>query len=341
MVYKGKFYHQFFCLFCDILRNKIIFIAPLDWGLGHATRCVPLIKELKEHNEVILGVTKTTSFIFDEEFHDLKKINIVPYNIRYSKKIPLGLTLLLDSPRILNVINKENEQLKDIIKEHKIDVVISDNRFGLYNKNVECIYITHQLNIRAGLFSFFANKIHQHYIKKFDRIWVPDFEDEQKSLAGKLSKNKNLKNVIYVGPLSRLPIVPKTEEQFDFLCLLSGPEPLRTFFESLLIEKAKDTNKRICLVRGTIAEYNYQLPGNVTLMEMPSAEILSHLIQNSHTIVCRSGYSTLMDLHHLKKKSVILVPTSGQCEQIYLADYWKQKFGARVLLQKDLKLFDF
>ncbi|MBC7696580.1 MAG: hypothetical protein H7141_14175 [Burkholderiales bacterium] len=191
------------------------------------------------------------------------------------------------------------------------------------------------------MFSFFASKIHQHYIKKFNSIWIPDFEDEKTSLAGKLSKNKNLKNVTYIGPLSRLPLVSKTEEQFDFLCLLSGPEPLRTVLEFLLIEKANETNKRICVVRGSNLKIKYDFQGNLTLIDMPSAETLSRLIENSHTVICRSGYSTLMDLHHLKKQSVILIPTPGQYEQMYLANYWKQKFGARLLLQKNLKFFDF
>ena len=272
--------------------NKTIFITALDWGLGHATRCVPLIKQLRENNQIILGVTEITSLVFDEEFPDLKKVNIEPYQIRYSKIIPVSLTLMLDSVRILKVIKKENQQLKEIIKEHKIDVVISDNRFGLYNPHVESIYITHQLNIRAGLFSFFANKIHHHYIKKFNAIWVPDSEEEEKSLAGKLSRNKGLKNVKYIGPLSRLRLVEKTEIQFDYLCLLSGPEPLRTELEFILIEKAKTSQKKIGIVRGSHLKVKNTTPGNVILIDLPNAENLSGLIQNSKTIICRSGYST-------------------------------------------------
>jgi len=294
-----------------------------------------------ENNKVILGVTKTTSFIFDEEFPDLKKVNLEPYNIRYSKKMPLSLILLLDSMRISKVIKKEKEQLKMIIKEYQIDVVISDNRFGLHNANVESIYITHQLNIHAGVFSFCATKIHRHYIKKFNHVWVPDFEEEEKSLAGKLSRNSGLNNVVYLGPLSRLSFSDTVVEKFDFLCLLSGPEPLRTELELLLVNNAKHSGKRICIVRGTQSVHTGNLPENVTLMNMPKAADLSRLIQNSETVICRSGYSTLMDLHHLKKKSVILIPTPGQHEQLYLADYWKKKFDMRVVQQKDLPCFKF
>lgn len=327
-------------LFCDILRNKTIFIAPLDWGLGHATRCVPLIKQLMENNVIILGVTPTTALIFNEEFPELKKINIEPYDITYSKWLSVGVKLLLEAPRILGVIKKEHEQLKRIIQEQHIDVVISDNRFGLYHEDVECIYLTHQLNIQAGLFSFIPTKIHRYYINKFNQVWIPDFENEKESLAGNLSRNNRLKNVTYIGSLSRLPIGMENKEEFDYLCLLSGPEPLRSELESLLIEKARESSLKICLVRGS-AEALSNISQNTTVYNLPTAAELGHLIQSSKTIICRSGYSTFMDLHHLQKKNVILIPTQGQYEQEYLAKYWTQKFGARLIQQKELKDFSF
>jgi uncharacterized protein (TIGR00661 family) len=322
-----------------LIKNKTIFISPLDWGLGHATRCVPLIKKLMKDNLVILGITKTTALIFNEEFPTLKKIDIEPYHISYSKKLPLSIKLMLNSPRILRVIKKENQQLKQIIKEHQIEVVISDNRFGLSHENVECIYMTHQLNIQAGVFSFIANKIHHHYIKQFNSVWIPDFEGEKICLAGKLSRNTSLKNVTYVGPLSRLQKVDEIKEEYDYLCLLSGPEPLRTDLEIILIEKANQSGKKNCIVRGTNIEQKSFVNKNVTIIDLPNAKELSQLISKSKTIVCRSGYSTLMDLHYLHKTNFILIPTPGQHEQVYLANYWEQKFDAKVIDQKDLASF--
>ncbi len=292
-------------------------------------------------NVVILGVTKTTSFILNEEFPTLKKINIEPYNITYSKTLPLSIKLLFESSRIFKVIKKENEQLAKIIQEHHIDVVISDNRFGLYNKDVECIYITHQLNIQAGFFSFIVNKIHHHYIKQFNKVWVPDFEGENKCLAGKLSRKNFLKNVTYIGPLSRLQKASRVEDEFDYLCLLSGPEPLRTDLEQVLITKSNLSDKKICFVRGKKESINYSNNNNVTIIDMPNASQLSQLISNSKVIICRSGYSTLMDLHHMQKKECILIPTPGQDEQVYLANYWQQKFAAKVIQHENLAAFKF
>ena len=320
-------------------KNKTIFIAPLDWGLGHATRCVPLIQKLRLNNTVILGVTPLTKLIFDEEFPDLKKIDLEPYHISYSQNQSLTLKLLLDFPRIKKVIKKENEQLKDIVKANKIDVIISDNRLGLYNKAIETVYITHQINIQAGLFSFLANKIHHYFIKKHTRVWIPDFENEQQSLAGKLSHPSPLKNTSYIGSLSRLEKIASNELIFDYLFLVSGPEPQRTLFENTLIEIATKTNKTICLVRGTNLRLETKLSKNITVYDLPNSKTLSHLITNSDTIVSRSGYSTLMDLHYLSKTKLILIPTPSQPEQIYLAAYWQNKFGAKNLKQSELKEF--
>lgn len=292
-----------------------------------------------ENNVVILGVTKTTSFIFDEEFPTLKKIDIEPYNITYSKNLPLIIKLLLDSPGIFRVIKKEKQQLAQIIKEQKIDIVISDNRFGLNNKNVESIYITHQLNIKTRFFSFVANKIHHHYIKQFNKVWVPDFEEENKCLAGKLSRNTFLHNVTYIGPLSRLEKEREIEYEFDYLCLLSGPEPLRTELEEMLISRANLSDKKICLVRGSKKSFDFSANKNITIIDLPNALQLSKLMSSSKVIICRSGYSTLMDLHQLQKKECILIPTPGQDEQLYLANYWNKKFGIKVLKQKDLHSF--
>lgn len=325
----------------NLINNKTIFISALDWGLGHATRCVPLIKRLMEENVVILGVTKTTSIIFDEEFPELQKVEVIPYDIKYSKALPVAVKLLLDAPRILNVIKQERKQLEQIIKDYKINVVISDNRFGLSSKNVESIYITHQLNIQAGIFSGIANKIHHYYIKQFNTIWVPDFEDQTTSLSGNLSHYHSIKNVTYINPLSRLSKDVTAEHKFDYLCLLSGPEPLRSELERTLIDKANQSDKIICIVRGTNRELRSFLNKNVNTINTPSANELSSLIINSKTIVCRSGYSTLMDLHHLNKQNCILIPTPGQEEQEYLAKFWSTKPGFKIIYEKELKSFRF
>lgn len=324
-----------------LIQNRTILIAPLDWGLGHATRCVPLVRKLSKHNRMILGVTETTRFIFDDEFPDLEKISLPPYAIRYSKYWPVSVKLLFDAPRIFGIIKNENTQLKQIIQKFNIDCIISDNRFGLYHQDVESIYMTHQLQIQAGLFSRLANVIHEKFIQNFDKIWVPDFEDSTRALAGNLSRNFHFKNVEYIEALSRLNRLDDSKDDFDYLCLLSGPEPLRTQIEEKLILRANATNKRIVFVRGSNKLIGIAVNTNVTIINMPNSDELSRLICSSKTVLCRSGYSTLMDLYALKKKRMVLIPTPGQSEQLYLAQYWHQKFGAKILFEHQLASFQF
>ncbi len=290
-------------------------------------------------NEVIIGVTPLTSIILNEEFPTLKKVSIEPYNITYSSWLPLSFKLLMDSFRINRVIRKEKIQLEAIVKEYRINVVISDNRFGLQHSSVECVYMTHQLNIQAGWLSSMANKIHHHYIKKFNQVWVPDFEEETKSLSGLLSRSHNLKNVTYINPLSRLIPSSTIVEDLDYLFLISGPEPQRTILETVLFEIASKSNKSIYIVRGSNKPQPFKSNDKITVINYATSSQLSELMQRAKTIVCRSGYSTLMDLNALHKKNIVLVPTPGQQEQEYLANYWKEKYHIKIILQKNLKDF--
>ncbi len=288
------------------------------------------------NNVVVLGVTKSTRIIFDVEFPQLSKVEIEPYNIIYSNFITVPVKLMLDAPRILKVIKQEHQQLQQIVKDYSINVVISDNRFGLHHKTIETVYMTHQLNIKAGIWSFLANRIHRYYIQKFTKIWIPDFENDLESLAGDLSKKGALKNCSYLGPLSRLNPDTAKSESYDYLLLLSGVEPQRSVLEKLLCEKFNHSTKKIVLVRGTTTPLKISLPPNIKVIDLADAGQLAKFIKSADTIICRSGYSTLMDLYTLNKKKMVLIPTPGQAEQEYLAGYWQKKYSAEVVLQSKL-----
>lgn len=305
--------------------------------MGHASRCVPIIQDLKKNNEVIIGVTKLNDFFFESYFPELQKITIPSYNISYSKNIPLWLKLALQWPAINKVIRKEHLVLQQIIHEHKIDLVISDNRFGLFSKSIESIFITHQLHLKVPLFSFFANKLNKKYIHCFNEVWVPDFEDVKARLAGDLSSSEGINlPVKYIGPQSALTIstTHQLQNKFDYLILLSGVEPQRTILEKKCLRVFKDSHKKIVLVRGSKVEGKISSQ-NISVIDFVAGDALKDLILHAETIICRSGYSTLMDLCLLNKKQIILIPTPGQTEQEYLANYWKNKFGATVFEQKN------
>lgn len=330
MVFENKF------------ENKVILIAALDWGLGHATRCVPIIQTLKQKNQIIIACAESQKQFFDDEFPDLAKESIVAYNISYSKRLPLSLKMLMQLPKILRTIRSETKQVNELVNRYKVNVVISDNRFGFYSNSAYSIYITHQIEIKAGIFSVIANRIHHHTMTHFQEIWVPDYENEECALAGELSRNRLGLNAKYIQPLSRLKKIESSEMKYDYLCLLSGPEPQRTFIESVLYYKAIVSSKKIAIVRGTqnIMEKS-STTSHVEVYDMPDMELLSRLISQSEYIVCRSGYSTLMDAHILGKDKLILIPTPGQTEQEYLANYWKEKYHVKLFLQEKLAEFEF
>ncbi len=317
-------------LFNITARKQRVLIAPLDWGLGHATRCIPIISKLVQQNcEVFVAAEGAGKNLLQKEFPRLNFMELKGYRMQYSRrKNWLPVKLLLQIPKLIYRVFAENKWLKNTVNALKIDAVISDNRLGLSHKKIPCVYITHQLKIITGnhFLDNIAQKIHYHFINKYTTCWVPDASGTN-NLAGILSHPAFLPKtpVIYIGPLSRFE---KKEMAiiYDICVILSGPEPQRTIFEKLILKELHKIPGKKILVRGL----PYNTAGNVVNNEsmeirdhLPAAE-LNTVIQQSGLIISRSGYSTVMDLVKLQKKAM-LVPTPGQTEQEYLAWYLQQK----------------
>lgn len=319
-----------------------IFLSPLDWGLGHATRCIPIIKALLAMDcEVIIGADKASYILLKKEFPKLKFIRLKGYEIKYSRKIEdFYLKMLIQLPRIITVICYENRQLQQIIKKYKIDAVISDNRFGLHSRLVPCVYITHQLQIKTGnsLGNIIATRMHCRFIHKFSVTWIPDFK--MNGLAGELSHPKKLPgNSVYLGALSRFKLLDSQDKLYDVLISLSGPEPQREIFEEIILEQCDQIKKRILLIRGLpgISEKLIHQHEHLTVINHLSANELNTALAQSDIVIARSGYTTIMDLAKLNKKA-ILIPTPGQTEQEYLANYLMEKKYFYTVSQKNFLL---
>ena len=327
--------------FNNISQKPRILIAPLEWGLGHATRCIPVINELINQNcEVFIAAKGATFYLLKEEFPALNFLPLMGYRMKYSrKKYFLPWKIIAQFPKIAFTVYKEHEWLKKIVKENKINAVISDNRFGMYHKQIPSVYITHQLLIKTGntFTERIAQRIHNFFIKKYNECWVPDFEVN--GLAGELSHPKKLPTKIkYLGALSRFEL-NEVEKKYDLLISISGPEPQRTIFEDQILNDLRSYQGKILFIRG--------LPENKEALafENPSAEIKNHLsakqlneaILQSDMILSRCGYTTVMDLVKLQKKA-ILVPTPGQTEQEYLAKYLMKNKMFYTIDQKDFVL---
>jgi hypothetical protein len=310
------------------IKSRVL-VAPLDWGLGHATRCIPLINEfITLGYEVIIAAEKATGALLKAEFPALTFLSLKGYEINYSRSRSMTTTIALQMPKIRRIIKYENKWLKKIVVEQHIDLVISDNRPGLYHKVIPCMYITHQLNIPARNFlsGWITKKLHYHYINKFSACLVPDAEGSI-NLAGSLSHPEKLPliPVEYIGPLSRFKL-SFTEKKYDLLILLSGPEPQRSLFEVLLLKQLKSYTGSCLFVRGLPGQQT-TLPcenKNIQLVNHLPATILNIAMQQAEIVLARSGYTTVMDLVKLKQKA-ILVATPGQPEQEYLAETLMKK----------------
>ncbi|MCF6349174.1 MAG: glycosyltransferase [Flavobacteriaceae bacterium] len=298
---------------------KKILIAPLNWGLGHATRCIPIIKALIANNfEPILAGDGDALTLLQKEFPQLTSYQLPSYNIKYSKSNNLKTKLFLSLPKILKAVKQEKKLVDNLVSKEGLSGIISDNRFGVRSTKIPSVYITHQLNVLSGNTTSITSKLHQKIISKFDECWVPDTMCES-NLSGELSKVKNEKlKVKFIGALSRF------EKQYaikkhDLLIVLSGPEPQRSILEEKLLVQLKETNKKTVFVRGVITKEKLpSVNNNITIVNYMLSKQLEQTINESEVVLARSGYSTIMDLAKLEKK-VFFIPTPGQFEQEYLA----------------------
>lgn len=341
-------------------------VCPLDWGLGHATRCVPLIYQfLQEGHNVIIGADKNPLGFLQQEFPQLKTIVIPGYEIEYSEK-GSALKLFYESVKFYNFIKKEKQFIDEILAQNAIDMIVSDNRYGLYSKKVESVIITHQLYPKAPIGEKLLHQKIEKLLTNFNVVWIPDYEGKD-NLSGDLAHLKPFNPPHkFIAPLSRftalqLPDSCHTEPvevsrskqvfEFDICAIISGPEPQRTIFEKLVFAQIEKHNLKAVVVRGLPnvdgrqkmedrSFYKLQTSNSKlqtkTFNHLETTELYQYIIK-SKLVICRSGYSSIMDLVTLNKKA-ILVPTPGQTEQEYLAKYHGKKGLFTVQQQESLDL---
>ena len=302
-----------------------ILVAPLNWGLGHATRCIPIIQALIDQNfEPILASDGAALALLQKEFPKLNFVNLPSYNITYSStSIFFKLTMLWQLRHVLKTIKLEHEAVRKIINDHQICAIISDNRFGVVSKNIPCAFITHQTTVLSGYTTWISTKINHYYINKFNECWVPD-HDKTHNLSGILGHaSKPNIPVRYLGPLSRFSKKPENI-LYDYLLLISGPEPQRTVLEKILLKKFESYQGKVVLVRGVVEAHQTMITvGHIDVYNFLTSADLETKILQSKIIIARSGYTTIMDLAILGKRA-FFIPTPGQYEQLYLAKRLEQ-----------------
>ncbi len=326
---------------------KKVLLCPLDWGIGHATRCVPVIRKLHEAGlEVIVAADRRPYDFLRKEFPGIKMVRFPGKKVRYPRRSGMVLKMILNGPGFFLNFWKEHRLLKKIVKETGADMVISDNRYGCWHPGKPSIFITHQLNIQApsslGFLQSLLRCITYHYIRHYRECWIPDFE-LHRGIAGNLSHpRKAPSNIRYIGTLSRFSTNIGNAEaletpSFGIMVMLSGPEPQRTILEEQIIEQLRKTTIQCVIVRGvTESDENYLINDHIHVFSHLETPVMEQFVRKSALIIARSGYSTIMDVVTLGKPA-IFIPTPGQTEQEYLARYLMDK---KIFFSMSQKNFD-
>lgn len=308
--------------------NKTILVCPLNWGLGHAARVSAIISELDGSGyRVVIGADRTALAFLKLEFPGLETIRIKDIRPRYSRLVPAWVMIAASIPALLYSIFREHHLLARILRERHPDLVISDNRYGLWNRKVPCVILTHQLSpvLPAALrmFEGLLGKILRTLVGKFDSCWIPD-TGSPGNLSGRLSADPSGSlHVRHVGLLSRFSraekIDPEGPPEYRMVIIASGPDPQRSEFIRILLSQEKELTMPAILVAGNPGGKHIPESGpNCTVVPHLDSPAFNKVLCRAEFVICRAGYSTIMDMVVLGKKA-LLVPTPGQPEQEYLA----------------------
>jgi uncharacterized protein (TIGR00661 family) len=316
-----------------IKRNNIL-ICPLEWGLGHAARMIPMARKLRAMNQnVIVASGKEHLDFFREELPGLTYVRFPGFRPVYSLYFPQFVPLLLSVPYLIFHIIREHYKLIKILKEYKIDIIISDNRFGLWNRKIKCVYVTHMplipFPVPFRFLEYAGIWLHRQIINKYTFCFIPDLQEEP-NFTGRLSHSLNLPaNTRFIGILSRFPVdekpVTELSGQHYNTVILSGPEPQKGVFRKLAADLFRDSGQNTVILEGKPGTGNIMTSEvNLVFINHMDSARMQNIISAADILVTRSGYSTIMDLASLGRSS-LLVPTPGQTEQEYLALYLSSK----------------
>lgn len=300
----------------------------MNWGLGHATRCIPIIHTLLDQDATVtIGADGRPLELLRDEFPTLPYVRFPGLNISY--KGNLTGSMIRQLPHIAVVTRTEHVELETIVKRLAIDAVISDNRFGLFLSNVPCVYMTHQIGIMMPATLKWARtpvtSVQNALINRFSECWIPDFGGSE-NLCGDLAHQVSLpQRTYYIGPLSRFRKLSNVKKGYDLIAILSGPEPQRTILEDLVLTQLRTKSIKALVVRGIPgADSETTITKGISTVSHLSSEELNRAILSAEVVLSRPGYSTIMDLAVLGSRA-IFIPTPGQTEQEYLASLYHHR----------------
>jgi UDP:flavonoid glycosyltransferase YjiC (YdhE family) len=310
-----------------------VLVSPLNWGLGHATRDIPVIRSLLAHgHEVTIAACGNALEVLRQEFPACTCREFPDYSVPFSADRFFLAQFFLSFPYLLKGIADEHRNLAVLLAEDEFDLVISDNRIGMYSDTVPSIFITHQLHYHLPLPAW-PCELAGVYLNgllhaKYDRVIVPDNPPGPEALAGKLSRaetDATRSRAYYAGILTSTRRRDVTAD-LDYLAIISGPEPQRTELEKILLPAVGNLEGSVTVLLGSPKRGgdDVGIAENCTVIPYASTEEKEILMNRAKCVICRSGYTTMMELAELGKKRGLFIPTPGQPEQEYLARYYEK-----------------
>jgi UDP:flavonoid glycosyltransferase YjiC (YdhE family) len=310
-------------------------ISPLNWGLGHSTRDIPLIRELlRNGHEVTVATSGNALALLKKECPECNFILYKDYPTPYSSTRFFLPKFVASIPLLLKAMLDERKRLTQILSENKYDVIISDNRMGVYSDKVPSYFITHQLRFSLPdylkPFEIGTLYVNAFFHSRFEGVIVPDIspDGDGRNLSGKLARSNigvTKKKAYYAGILTSAE-KKSVSEDLDFLIIVSGPEPQRTKLEKIILKQVqKLPGEKVVLLGSPQREGHQKLDEHTTVHSYVSNEEKAELMNRAKFLISRSGYTTMMELAELDKKHGLFTPTPGQTEQEYLSRYYAKQ----------------
>ncbi len=312
-----------------------IFVSPLSWGLGHATRDIPIIRELLDHGHEVTIATSLSAFhLLKKECPECEFIYFKDYPAPYSSTKYFFPKFIAKIPVLVKALSEEKKMMYRRLARKKYDAIISDNRLRVYSKKIPSFFITHQLRYSFPYYirpaETASQYLNEYFHKNFERVIIPSNspDDNGNCLSGKLCrssrKTTNMK-AYYAGILSSV-LKMDIYEDLDFLIIISGPEPQRTILEKIILKQVQELpGEKLVLLGRPKDNFEKKLDSWTTVKSYVTEKEKIILMNRAKFIISRSGYTTMMDIAELGKKHGFFIPTPGQTEQEYLSQYYHEK----------------
>jgi len=315
-----------------------ILFCIMDWGIGHATRSSVLIDELLRQNVAVqIASSGAAKAWLEQKYPSVKVLEKPSFTIQYPVTGSITWAIIKQTPALIQISHEEQDWVSKLHQIHSFNAILSDNCYGCYHNEIVSVIITHQLNLPLSNPSkLLAQQVLNQQLKNFDIIWVPDSQNSPR-LSGELSHSTDPR-VQYIGPVSRFQLLKHLSIRDGWVALASGPEPRRTIFEKELFNLLSRWPGKHHLFTGSVQPMT-RSSKKVQVHSLNNSKAIAETIQDSKGLICRSGYSTLMDITSFNLP-VVLVPTEGQAEQEHLAEHWKNHFGATIAKVEELSTLE-